>query len=405
METGEGGGEGGARPAGRIDASPAQIKRWRSRLADERAEAALYRRLAARRSGTDREILSALADAEERHITHWANLLGDEAGPVGRGGARLRLLGWLAQWFGSVFILALAQRAENRSPYAVDPDATPAMAADERVHEEVLRGLAARGRAQVSGTFRALVFGANDGLVSNLALILGVSAGGVAAGTVLLTGLAGLLAGALSMAAGEFLSIRSQRELIEASRPNYDTAEVLEYLDVDANELPLVYRARGMDADAAQAHADEILRRLHRRRAREGSARGGRALSRATAMRLLRGKGAAGGQGAGSAGGQEGGGEEPDVVGAAGTAALSSFCAFGIGALIPVLPYIFGMEGWPAIGVGVVLASLALLFTGAVGGMLSGGPPLRRGLRQLSIGLAAALVTYGLGVVMGGVVG
>ncbi len=382
-----------------LSASPAQIKRWRKRLADERAEAGLYRQLAERREGNDREILQALAEAEERHIAHWERLLGDEAGPVGRGGLRLRVLGWLARWFGSVFILALAQRAETRSPYSVDPDATPAMAADERVHEEVLRGLAARGRAQVSGTFRALVFGANDGLVSNLALVLGVSAGGVAAGTVLLTGVAGLLSGALSMAAGEFLSIRSQRELIEAAQPNYDTVEVLEHLDVDANELPLVYRARGMDADEAQAHADDVLARLHRaNRRRAGGRKPGaaRRISRSAAMRLLRGS---------REPGLPGETDEPDVVGSAGGAALSSFFAFGTGALVPVVPFLFGLEGWAAIGTGTALASLALMMTGAVGGILSGGPPLRRGLRQFAIGLAAALVTYGLGLAIGGVVG
>lgn len=385
-----------------LDASDAQIKRWRKRLADEHAEAAFYRRLAERRAGSDGEILSAIADAEERHVAHWEELLGEEAGPAGRGSVRIRVLGWLARWFGSVFILALAQRAETRSPYAVDPDATPAMAADERVHEEVLRGLAARGRAQVSGTVRALIFGANDGLVSNLALILGVSAGGVGASAVLLTGVAGLLAGALSMAAGEYLSIRSQRELLEASQPNRDTAEVLEDLDIEENELALVYRARGMDADEAEAHADDVLRTLQRPRRgrRKGSAAGFLAS-------LRRGSGAAEGHGLGGrADGQEdeASDSEPDVVGSAMGAALSSFVAFGLGALVPVLPYLFGAAGWPAVVIGVVLASAALMTTGAFGGMLSGGPPLRRGLRQLSIGLAAALITYLLGLAIGGVV-
>lgn len=81
---------------------------------------------------------------------------------------RSRLLGFLARHFGSVFVLALAQRAEGRSPYGTDPSATPAMVADEQIHEEVVRGLATRGRNRLSGTFRAAVFGANDGLVSNL---------------------------------------------------------------------------------------------------------------------------------------------------------------------------------------------------------------------------------------------
>ncbi len=94
-----------------------------------------------------------------------------------------------------------------------------AMAADEAIHEEVVRGLAARGRNRLSGTFRAAVFGANDGLVSNLSLVLGVTAAGLSPGGVLATGVAGLLAGALSMGAGEYVSVHSQRELLEASTP------------------------------------------------------------------------------------------------------------------------------------------------------------------------------------------
>jgi hypothetical protein len=175
--------------------------------------------LATRRTGEEREILLGLAEAEERHASHWQGLLGEDVAPARRGSARMWVLGLLARRFGSVFVLALAQRAEMRSPYAGDSDATVAMAADERVHAEVVRGLAARGRARVSGTFRAAVFGANDGLVSNLALILGVVGGGAASSTVLLTGLAGLLAGALSMGAGEFISVRSQRELLAGVYP------------------------------------------------------------------------------------------------------------------------------------------------------------------------------------------
>lgn len=354
----------------RLNATPEQIKRWRSLLADERAEASFYRTLAARHEGEDREILAAIAEAEERHIAHWADLLGDDAGEVGRGGLYLRLLGWLSRWFGSVFILALAQRAETQSPYAVDPDATPAMAADERVHEEVLRGLAARGRARVSGTFRAAVFGANDGLVSNLALILGVSAGGVAGSVVLLTGIAGLLAGALSMAAGEYISIRSQRELLEASEPSSDAARVLPDLDVNANELALVYRARGMEAAQAQAHADEVLAGTFQNLEEPGD---------------------------------ESKGE--DIVGSAHGAALWSFVSFGIGALVPLIPFLFGMTGLAGLTVGSVLAGLALMTTGAISGILSGGPPLLRALRQLGIGGGAAAITYLLGLLVGGVVG
>ncbi|MDQ3094664.1 MAG: VIT1/CCC1 family protein, partial [Actinomycetota bacterium] len=228
------------------------VRRWRRRLADEREEAKVYRDLATRRTGVEREILLELAEAEERHAAHWARLLGDEVGRTRRGDVRMRLLALLARRFGSVFVLALAQRAESRSPYDSDTDATPAMAADERIHEEVVCGLAARGRARVSGTFRAAVFGANDGLVSNLALVLGVTGGGASANTVLLTGLAGLLSGASSMGAGEYISVRSQRELLAAAAPVNTARGAVSDLDVDANELALVYRARGMPAEAAQ---------------------------------------------------------------------------------------------------------------------------------------------------------
>jgi VIT1/CCC1 family predicted Fe2+/Mn2+ transporter len=348
-----------------------EVRRWRRRLADEREEAQVYRHLAIRRTGEEREILAGLAAAEERHAAHWERLLGDAAGPQRRGHPRMRLLAFLARRFGSVFVLALAQRAETRSPYRFDTDATPAMAADERVHEEVVRGLAARGRAQVSGTFRAAVFGANDGLVSNLALVLGVVGGGATTATVLLTGLAGLLAGALSMAAGEYVSVRSQQELLAASSPDTrDARSVLPSLDLDANELALVYRARGVAADEAHRRAEDALRDPHVAIAPYG-----------------------------------GTDRHNEVVGSGAGAALSSFAFFASGAAVPVLPFVVGLEGTVALVTAVVLVGLALMLTGATVGVLSGGPPLRRALRQLAIGLGAAGVTYGLGLLFGATLG
>ena len=161
------------------DPSAADIKRWRQYLADERAEAAVYRDLAQNRSGEERAILLALAEAEGRHEAHWLQLLGEHAGKDRHASLRSRFLGFLARHFGSVFVLALAQRAESRSPYATETFATPAMVADEQIHEEVVRGLATRGRNRLAGTFRAAVFGANDGLVSNLSLVMGMAASGV----------------------------------------------------------------------------------------------------------------------------------------------------------------------------------------------------------------------------------
>ena len=135
-------------------------RRWARYLVDERAEAQVYRELAARRDGEEREILTALAEAEGRHETHWLNLLGGEPVRMPRPNGGTVLLGWMAKRFGSIFVLALAQNAEARSPYESEPFATPTMAADEKIHHEVVRGLAARGRRRLSGTFRAAVFGA-----------------------------------------------------------------------------------------------------------------------------------------------------------------------------------------------------------------------------------------------------
>ena len=221
----------------------------------------MYRDLAGRRTGEERDILLALAAAEARHEQHWLTMLGDHVGKPRRGDVRARILGFLARHFGSVFVLALAQRAEARSTYDADVDATATMAADERIHGEVVRALAARGRSRLSGSFRAAVFGANDGLVSNLALVLGISASGVSNHTVLVTGAAGLLAGALSMGAGEFVSVRSQRELLRRRLRIPTPALPSPALDVDANELALVYRARGMSEAEAVEHANEISRR------------------------------------------------------------------------------------------------------------------------------------------------
>ena len=352
-----------------VTSREAELRRWRQHLADEIAEAAVYRDLAGRRTGEEREILLALAEAEGRHAAHWQELLGDQVGKPRKGDIRSRMLGVLARAFGSVFVLALAPRAEARSPYETDTDATAAMAADERIHGEVVRGLAARGRNRLSGTFRAAVFGANDGLVSNLALVIGISAAGVSPHVVLLTGVAGLLAGALSMGAGEYVSVRSQRELLEATAPDPAANTALSHLDVNTNELVLVYRARGMSAKKAQEHTDAVLH--------------DHSLSSFVAAD----------------------GDQHEAVGTGVGAALSSFCFFASGAVIPIVPYLFGLSGLAAVAIAATLVGLALLGTGAIVGLLSGGPPLKRALRQLAIGFGAAAVTYLLGLAFGTVTG
>lgn len=350
----------------------ADRRRWTRYLVEERAEGLVYQKLADRKTGEEQEILQSLADAERRHEQHWLELLGGEPSRLPRAGVRTRLLAWMAGRFGSIFVLALAQNAEARSPYDTETYATPAMRADEKIHYEVVRGLAARGRRRLSGSFRAAVFGANDGLVSNLALVLGIGATGVSSSFVLFSGIAGLLAGALSMGAGEFVSVRSQRELLASTEANEDAAQSAGDLDIDENELALVYRARGMDQGEALARSRRIIAA-----AQEGVRRTTTGPIRAHL------------------------GADHEIVGSDWTAALSSFALFSSGAIIPVLPWIFGLQGLTAILVALLLVGVALLATGAMVGILSGGPPLRRALRQLAIGFGAAAITYVLGLVFG----
>jgi VIT1/CCC1 family predicted Fe2+/Mn2+ transporter len=339
-------------------------------LADEQEAALVYRELAQRREGEEREILLGLAEAEERHAAYWKGLLGERFGPPRPATVRARLMAFLARWFGWVFVLALMEQAERRAVAAPDANVPPTMLADERIHGEVIRGLATRGRERMSGTLRAAVFGANDGLVSNIALVLGVIGGGASGRVILLAGLSGLLAGALSMAAGEYISVSSQRELLAASRPDEAATAAIPELDVDANELALVYRARGMPAVEAERRAEAVLRRGHSR-------------TRSVNPRS----------------------HHAEVVGSAVGAASSSFAFFAIGATIPVLPFLFGLEGGSAVLVAAVVTGTALMLTGGVVAVLSGGPPLRRALRQLAIGTVAATATLLLGLAFGTAIG
>lgn len=341
--------------------------RYRRRLAQEQHAAAVYRALAAKRTGEDREILLALARAEERHAAHWSAKLHPQERAASPGW-RTRLFGWLARRLGSLVVLGLVQRAEAAGDYDADAEATPAMAADERVHALVVAELAQRQRARASGWFRAAVFGANDGLVSNFSLVAGMAGAGTSSEIILLTGLAGLLAGALSMAAGEYVSVRSQRELLEATADVLDPATLATLRDHEAHELTLVFRARGLSPEEAEQRAEALL---------------GQPDDPAAGPELEAGE---------------------DVVGSAWAAAGSSFVAFATGAVVPVLPF-FVTSGRPAIVAAAVLVGLALFATGATVGVLTGGPLVRRGLRQLAIGAGAAVVTYALGRVFGATLG
>ena len=304
----------------RVTASPAprrtarQIRRWRQYLADERAESAGYRELGERRTGEEREILLALADAEKRHEAHWLDLLGDAAEPPPRSSLRTRLLVFLASHFGAVFVLALMQRAEGRSPYETDVDASQTMAADERIHGEVLRGLATRGRQRLSGHLpgggircqprprQQPRSGARywrrwrrrpHHLVHRNRRPAGRSA----------------VHGRRRVRLG---TVPTRAAAVHPAGPAIPSA--LPHLDVSANELALVYRARGMDPSEAEEHARTVLATLHLD-------------SDAT---------------------QHGPVDPHEAGGSVWSAAISSFCFFASGALIPVLPYLLGATGLTA---------------------------------------------------------
>ena len=256
------------------------------------------------------------------------------------------------------------------------------MIADEAIHAEVVRGLAARGRENMSGSFRAAVFGANDGLVSNLALVLGVIGSGISHHTVLVTGLSGLLAGALSMGAGEYVSVSSQRKLLAASEPNPEAKHIVPKLDMNANELALVYRARGYDAEKAQRKAVQVFDEVTRAMSAQEQQPGARDTARRMANPVYA--------------------ESHDVVGTALGAAISSFLFFASGAIIPVLPFLLGMTGLATVVVACTLVGIALLCTGGTVGLLSGTSVVKRALFQLAIGAGAASVTFVLGRIFSG---
>ena len=352
-----------------------QIRRWRRYLADEIAEGQIYRDLADRSKRPEKDILIGLADAEDRHAQHWRELLGEHAQVRRRPSLHRALLRLLARLFGSVFVLALMQRAESNTPYKSDSEVPAEIAADEAIHEEVVRGLAARGRETMAGNFRAAVFGANDGLVSNLALVMGVGATGIAPSVVLFTGIAGLLAGALSMGAGEYVSVRSQRELLEASHPTHVTLRAAKHLDIEQNELELVYRARGMTPEDASHRALERLGYLSCDCNPSFSARPDGSQGPEEELRQA----------------------EFEAVGSPWKVAVASFLFFSSGAIIPVIPFLLGATGLTALLWALGLVSLALLITGGIVGLLSGASPFKRAMRQLGIGLGAAGVTYVVG--------
>ncbi len=216
------------------------------------------------------------------------------------------------------------------------------------------------------GNLRAAVFGVNDGLVSNASLIMGMAGAAAGPRTLLLTGVAGLLAGAFSMAAGEYVSVRSQREVFEY-QIGLEREELDEYPQAEADELALIYEARGMQRDDA------------RRLARTLIADPQRALDTLAREEL---------------------GLNPDELGSPWGAASASFLAFAAGAIIPLLPFLLG-EGQRAFVASIALAAAALFGVGATLSFFTGRSAFVSGMRMLAIGALAGAATYGIGSLVG----
>ncbi len=223
-----------------------------------------------------------------------------------------------------------------------------------------------------SGALRATVLGVNDGLVSNAALVLGVAAGTDDAGIVLLAGTVALVSGALSMAAGEYISVVSQREFNE-NLMRWERTELLLWHDEEESELVEILKAKGLDADEAKSAAARIMSDPDV------------ALDVHVREEL---------------------GIDPDELGGSPMlAAISSLVAFAAGALVPLVPYIVGLSGAVSIFASAAAAAVALVMVGGTLGWLSGSGTIYSALRMLAVGLFAGVITFGLGAIVGQQVG
>jgi VIT1/CCC1 family predicted Fe2+/Mn2+ transporter len=363
-----------------------RVKRWRDLLGSERDAAALYSRIAATETGERRDIFEELATVERRHAAHWEEKIRGAGGtvpPEGRPSVRTRLLSAAATRFSPGAVLPLIERAERADAgrYDSDPDADPGMAADEHGHARTIAKLIEGGRPSPrhqiarrepwhrgdrSGALRAGVFGVSDGLVSNTALVMGVAGSGASHTVILLAGTAGLLSGSFSMAAGEYVSMASQREMYQREIA-LEAQELEEKPEEEHDELVLLYRAKGLPRSDAMRMADRIM------------------TDRQVALDTLA---------------REELGLDPGQLGSPVSAAISSLLTFAAGALVVLLPYFAG-SGTAALVAAIVLAAAALVAVGAGIGMLNGRSGIRSGLRQLLLGGAAALITFGIGHLIG----
>ena len=336
---------------------------------NERQSAWLYRRL----SGVEhdekkRQLFLSLAEAAERQALTWERTAGmtPEQAAAFRPSLRARIVDRLLRLFGPRAIRGVltAMKLRGLSVYSAS-HAVPGHPMPTSV-EEVGR----RHRGVAGGNLRAAVFGVNDGLVSNASLILGIGGAGVGSNTLLMSGVAGLLAGALSMAAGEYVSVRSQREMFEYQIA-LEKEELDEYPEEEAEELALIYAARGMPIDKARAVSSEMMR------------------DPAHALDVLA---------------REELGLNPEGLGSPWGAAAFSFAAFAGGAFLPLLPIVIGLSASRVLPVCAGVTLVCLFLVGMLLSLFTGRGAVRGGLRMALIGAAAGSISFALGQLLGAVV-
>ena len=359
------------------------LKRYRANYSSEMDGVALYRSLAAAEKDKKRRaVFEKLARAEERHARRWAALIsaGGEEIPKYRRTARVRVMGWLAGVLGTQKVLPIVSEweASDQGVYRSQPEAE-GIPAEERSHVRVIQAMTSGGDGQESimgrerwhflshsGSLRAAVFGVNDGLVSNLSLVMGFAGAEARPEYILLAGVSGLLAGAFSMAAGEYISVRSQREVFE-QQIALEKQELESSPEEEEEELSLIYQAKGIPEEEAAKLARRIIKN-----------------PRTAIDTLIR----------------EELGLDPSNLGSPRNAAVSSFLAFVAGAFVPVLPFLLA-SGLPALSASALLSCLALFGVGALLSVFTARGPLVSGLRMLVIGLFASAITYGVGWLLG----
>ena len=362
--------------------------RYRQNFTDEVNGAFLYRVAAELEPDeTLSGVYTRLAEAEERHADLWEEKLraGNARVPDREPELRTRLLAWLARRMGPSVITQVMASTEmsGRTMYDNQPEAEgTSLAADERSHAiildalrseskgvkgSVLARLEGRHKAVGGNALRAAVLGANDGLVSNTSLVMGVAGAAFSAPAVLLSGLAGLLAGAISMALGEWLSVQSSRELHQAQIET-EREEILAMPEAEAEELALIYQAKGMAPEEAERAAREVMSDPD--------------VFLETKVR------------------EELGIDPEELGGSAWEAAIASFFLFAIGAIIPVVPFFF-LTGGAAVFTSLALAAVGLFLLGAATALVTGTGVPKTGARSLLLGLAAAGITYLIGSLLG----